>query len=173
MNAVIKPPARSNYPWPQLDVDIASILAEHKHAQIAEVGYGISQENPMLYKANSWRDTPGVDWKKIDCSGYFGFLIAVGTKGACEDFLQRGSVEQREIIEKIGFKKSNVASAGIEDGYLRVAFLPPGQRRAVGHVSLILNGSTIESYGGYGPGSRKWTGNGWQSEALVFVLRKR
>jgi hypothetical protein len=46
-------------------------------------------------------------------------------------------------------------NAGLEDGRLRIAFIAtkPGH---VGHVWLILNGKTIESWGGHGPGRRSW-----------------
>lgn len=92
--------------------------------------------------------------REIDCSGYVRYCMArLGVE------IPDGSQNQRAWFAAQGFKHStyNAGGAGREDGLLRVAFASPKPGDAwPRHVWFVLNGRTIESYGGVGVGSRKW-----------------
>lgn len=95
-------------------------------------------------------------WTRTDCSGYIRWLLHGCTKPAVK--LPEGSVEQREWCEQHALKATSPsykANGGLLDDILRIAFIRPTKRKA-GHVWLVINGRTIESYGGHGPGRRPW-----------------
>lgn len=104
----------------------------------------------------------------VDCSGYTRWLIWHASSGRVT-FVD-GSAQQHEQAEHAGFKRSSVEAGKMRDGALRIAFLSPEDGGGVGHVALLLNGSTIESHGHHGPDSREWTGEGWQAKTAVYVL---
>ena len=89
--------------------------------------------------------------KRIDCSGYVRWLIYQISGLDIGD----GSWNQRVKIDKLGFKRTAYDNCRLIDGHLRIAFINPEDGKA-GHVWLVKNGNTIESYGGKGPGRRPW-----------------
>jgi len=107
---------------------------------------------------------------RIDCSGFVGWLLtnAMGFDG----LWARGSVEQREWIEPKGFKVSTPDAGMLRDGAVRIAFLPPGPWRPVGHVVLILDGQTLESCGSRGVCRRNWGSEDWMGspDLRLWVL---
>lgn len=107
---------------------------------------------------------------RIDCSGFVGWLLAnaMGFDG----LWAKGSVEQHDWIAAQGFKASSISAGMEKDGAVRIAFLPPGKWRAVGHVVLILDGQTLESCGSRGVCRRNWGSEDWMGspDLLVFVL---
>lgn len=97
---------------------------------------------------------PGVSFTESDCSGFVRWLIYAASIGKVK--MPTGSVLQREWCEENGFKRTDYnLHARLEDSRLRVAFINPGGGK-VGHVWLVINGQTIESYGGHGAGRRPW-----------------
>ena len=103
----------------------------------------------------------------IDCSGFTRILVYK----ACGTVIPDGSWHQREYLRKSRFKQSTVDAGKLKDGMLRMFVLPQQPGPGVGrHVGFILNGMTYESYGGNGPGSRAWTGRGYQAKCEVFVI---
>jgi cell wall-associated NlpC family hydrolase len=103
----------------------------------------------------------------IDCSGFHRLMIFKLAGVAIPD----GSWNQGEYYRENHFKPSTVDAGKLKDGILRAAILPQQPGPGVGrHIVFILNGRTYESYGGNGPGSRSWTGRGWQGKCKVFVL---
>jgi hypothetical protein len=93
--------------------------------------------------------------KSIDCSGYARLLVYHCTDG--ETIMPDGSFNQNEWCKTQGFKRTEYKNASLSDDRLRIAFIrPPSHNR---HVWLIINGMTIESFGGHGPGRRVWNSN--------------
>ncbi|MCC7229270.1 MAG: C40 family peptidase [Fimbriimonadaceae bacterium] len=107
------------------------------------------------------------DVKEIDCSGYTRLIVSK----ACGEVIPDGSAKQLEWLIENHFKESTVEAGKLKDGILRMFVLPQQPGKGVGrHVGFILNGRTYESYGGHGPGSRPWSGKGYQRKCRVFVL---
>ena len=97
---------------------------------------------------------PGT-FKLSDCSGFVRWLLPL----ICTEHIDipDGSVHQRLWCAKQGFKLTSYkTSAPLKDGRLRIAFIRPKGRK-VGHVWLVLNGHTMESYGGHGIGRRLYS----------------
>lgn len=113
--------------------------------------------------------TPGVDFRKIDCSGFV--REAIRRSETAQLGFPDGSVIQHEWVRGQGFANAPVSSGRALDGLVRIAFLRPQDTSSgIGHVVLIHNGRTLESHGGVGPDSLPWTGAGWQAKAHVYVL---
>lgn len=89
----------------------------------------------------------------VDCSGYARWLIHGATHGKV--LMPDGSWYQQEWCKAQGFKRTDYNHCALSDSRLRIAFIntKPGK---VGHVWLVINGQTIESYGGHGAGRRPW-----------------
>lgn len=107
------------------------------------------------------------DFTKIDCSGFVRWLIHMASGVRMPD----GSWNQRVWCQKQGFKQNPYKSvAGLKDNRLRIAFIDPTKGKS-GHVWLIINGKTIESYGGHGVGRRRWNSLGLYLKAkYCFTL---
>lgn len=89
---------------------------------------------------------------KLDCSGFVQYVLFK----ICGVTTPAGSVEQREWLEKQGYERvSYTQVAGLRDGVLRVAFIPPTKGKR-GHVWFVLNGKTIECYSPAGVNKRPW-----------------
>jgi hypothetical protein len=71
------------------------------------------------------------------------------------------------------FKRTEYTNCVLPDGFLRVAIHRPGGRGgdATGHIWLVVDGHSVESYGGHGPGERPWN-HAWFLEHVddCFVL---
>lgn len=107
------------------------------------------------------------DIKAIDCSGLTKVLIFK----ACGEIIPDGSANQLAWLKAAHFKPSSIQAGKLKDGILRMFVLPQQPGQGVGrHTGFILNGKTLESYGGHGPGRRSWTGRAYQSKCQVFVL---
>jgi hypothetical protein len=89
----------------------------------------------------------------VDCSGYSRWLLYHGSDGGL--MLPDGSWNQLEAIEEKGFSQ-RVYRNVLKDrtGAVYIAFFKP-TRFKPGHVWLLQDGLTMESYGGHGIGSRK------------------
>jgi hypothetical protein len=113
--------------------------------------------------------TPGVQFTKVDCSGFIREAVWLSTNPHVA--FPDGSVVQHDWIRSKGFQRGSVADGGLKDGRLRMAFLrPQDSPQKIGHVVLIYNGRTLESHGGFGPNSRDWTAGGWQAKAYVYAI---
>ena len=96
--------------------------------------------------------------KALDCSGFVRYLIYQATDG--QTTMSDGSHYQRKWCEKQLLTVQEYGKTAYRaDSKLRIAFLsadPPSQ--SYGHVWLIYNGKTLESYSsGKGPGRRPWS----------------
>jgi cell wall-associated NlpC family hydrolase len=96
---------------------------------------------------------PGKDFTSADCSGFVRWLVNAATSG--QTTLPDGSVCQHDWCKAQGFQAVPYSDAAKSDSVLRVAFMAPAGKDP-GHVWLIINGRTVESYGGHGPGRRAW-----------------
>ena len=156
-------PASASFAWPTLDIDLDLLRTLHKRVVKGGDQYGLGDKVPITADSSYVRD------EDVDCSGYVRWLLHRAT-GEVFD-IKDGSYIQHDFVKDIGFKKSTVANGTIKDGVLRIAFLPPGRVGKIGHVSLILNGYTLESHSGTGPDSRLWDVNRrWMSNCDVYVL---
>ena len=103
--------------------------------------------------------SPPNSWKLSDCSGYARYILygcaLIPGKPPVPVELPAGSVQQREWLVAHGWSPCEYAETEFADSVLRIAFIQPIPGRA-GHVWLVINGRTIESYGGHGPGRRRW-----------------
>jgi hypothetical protein len=91
-------------------------------------------------------------WSWADCSGFVRWLLY----GAAGVTLPEGSVEIHDWCRANKFQVVDYRLSGsLMDDRLRIAFINPTQAEP-GHVWLVINGQTIESYGGHGPGRRPW-----------------
>jgi hypothetical protein len=92
----------------------------------------------------------------LDCSGAVRYLLYNATSGQL--VIPDGSWYQREWCEDhlIQIPYGTVANAGRER--LFIAFITAGVNGSgeTGHVWLVHNGKTLESYGGHGIGRRNW-----------------
>lgn len=94
---------------------------------------------------------------QTDCAGFVRWLLYACTNPKAK--LDMGSWYQNQWCAKQNFKDAVYREvAGLKDSRLRIAFIAPGSmgKGSDGHVWLIINGQTIESYGGKGPGRRPW-----------------
>ena len=148
--------------WPVFDVDLKKLVAIHKELDDPGNQYKLGGKWPLAL------DPDQAEGRRVDCSGYVRWLLYHASPEDKRLVIPDGSVVQRDWIEAQGFKVSTVDAGKRLDGYLRMAFLPPGG--GVGHVSLILDGRTLESWGGAGPDSRAWDGLGWQARTVVYVV---
>jgi hypothetical protein len=145
-------------PWEVLPIepgDVPALTAKMKGCR-----YKLGAKAPHL-------DVQLVDVGEIDCSGFTRLIVYK----ACGTIIPDGSYFQLKYLEDCRFKESKVAYGLLADNILRMFVLPQQPGIGVGrHVGFILNGKTYESYGGHGPGSRPWTGKGYQAKCRVFVL---
>jgi hypothetical protein len=96
-------------------------------------------------------DADSADIKQIDCSGFVRWLIYRISGFEMVD----GSFLQRLSLDNLGFQHCNYTDCAKMDDVLRIAFITPEDGKA-GHVFLVCNGQTVESYGGHGVGRRPW-----------------
>lgn len=156
----IIPPATA-FPWTHLEMDIPLLLTLVEKTEQPGDQYGLGAKAPSL-TAHASEIAEG----RIDCSGYFRWLIRRTTGLTIPD----GSFHQMQWLEDCGFKDSSVEGGKLCDGVVRAAYMRPVAQGGVGHIALIHNGRTIESSSKRGPGRRPWTGMGWQSRCRVWVL---
>ena len=154
-------PPTDTFPWPTISVniDLLKLLSDRTVRPGNQYEFG--------GKVSLGADSSLVALVGIDCSGYVRWLVHRATDEAVT--MPDGSAIQHEWVREAGFKESDVASACLLDGALRIAFLAPQGGKA-GHVALIRNGLTFESNGGDGPNRRAWNGKGWQAKTRVYVL---
>ena len=149
----------------QLQIDIARVRKFLNDCITAHprVTYGLGAKVPFHGAV------PGVDFKKIDCSGFVREAIRLATNPSAP--FPDGSVVQHDWVRNKKFQPVTIADGALDDNHVRIAFLRPQDAPShIGHVVLLSAGRTIESHGGVGPDSRPWTGKGWQSKAFVYVL---
>ena len=104
--------------------------------------------------------------KAIDCSGYVRWLLYRISGHDIGD----GSWNQRRVIDEDGFQHCNYADCAKMDDKLRIAFINPSDGKA-GHVWLVINGMTLESYSKNGPGRRPWNNRTLKTKVdYCFVL---
>ena len=129
------------------------------------VTYGLGMKVPFLAAV------PGRDFTQVDCSGFVREAVRLSTSPAAP--FPDGSVVQHDWVRGQGFAAASVADGGKDDGLVRIAFLRPQDLPLrIGHVVLISGGMTLESHGGGGPDSLRWTGSDWQAKASVYVLAR-
>jgi cell wall-associated NlpC family hydrolase len=106
-------------------------------------------------------------WKYTDCSGYVRWLVAQATNQ--EVILPLGSVLQYDWFRRRGYLQVPYSDCIRRDNAIRIAFIKP-RPGSYGHVWLVLNGSTIESYAGVGVGSRAWNTPPLDKADSCFIL---
>lgn len=133
------------FPWPLAPLNVRALTGYLAKCEWLAIGYELGA------KAHSLTAIPP-DYAEIDCSGWVRCAVAVATGG--KTILPDGSVVQREWCERMGLKRSAIPALLLSDGYTRIAFIVPSRAHPVGHVLLVRNRQTLESWGGNGPGSR-------------------
>ena len=126
-----------------IDVDRNKLVDLIKRSQDGHIKYRLGAKCDLLNKPE--------EITHIDCSGYVRWLIYQISGVDIRD----GSWVQRKWIQSQGFKPTDYDNCALNDDRLRIAFMNAQDGKA-GHVWLIANGMTIESYGGKGPGRRAW-----------------
>jgi len=163
-------PPTEGYPWHSLPLD-PERLTRYLGACLAQgVGYELGA------KAHDLGAVPP-DYHAIDCSGWVRAAVAVATNGnpnKAPVILPDGSVCQNDWCAAHDLKRSDFAGCRLRDGLTRIAFIRASTERPVGHVYLVRNGRTLESFGGHGPGSRPVTTHVLSAETTdVYVLAVR
>lgn len=112
----------------------------------------------------------------IDCSGFVRWAIyhasvawinAHGDHAAYPLIIPDGSVVQHDWIDSAGFRRCELVDGRLLDDQLRIAFLRPRDGGGIGHVMLLQNGYTLESFGGTGPGRRKWLSQRFMARCIL------
>lgn len=103
----------------------------------------------------------------VDAPSYLRWLLYKASGEVLK--LPKSIEEQRHWAQSIGFEPGVPADCHKEDGFLRIAFRDASEEWRE-HVTLVLNGQTLESRYGHGPDSREWTGRGY-SQGEVYVLK--
>lgn len=127
-----------------LEINRKRLETEIKQSINAGIKYKLGAKASPLSK--SWESI-----KAIDCSGFVRKFI----HDLCDYDIGDGSYIQRGNISKAGFKPTFYYNCNLNDNRLRIAFMNPVLGKS-GHVWLIINGKTLESFGGHGPGRRDW-----------------
>ena len=130
---------------------------------VPRVHYGLGAKIPSISAV------PGVDFTKVDCSGFVRAAVMRATHPTVN--FPDGSVTQHDWIKSKSFAPTTIDEAQLVDGKVRIGFLEPQDSgEHIGHVVLIRNGKTAESHGGVGPDSRPFNGTGWQAKAKLYLL---
>lgn len=136
--------AAPDYPFPTLKINITALLKMVGRAAGKKYRLG---NKPHLDKTIT-------EWATSDCSGYVRWLLYQVADSHPK--IPLGSWNQAEWCRGEKFKLTSYEKhAGLKDNRLRIAFIKPKLGKS-GHVWLILNGYTIECYGGHGCGRRPW-----------------
>lgn len=100
--------------------------------------------------------TPVSTIENLDCSGLIRYEAFQASGG--DLVLPDGSQAQLDWCRK-NWKQVGYGFCENRDNVLRIAFMTPGVHGvgSIGHVWWIFNGNTLESYGGHGVGSHKWS----------------
>ncbi len=96
---------------------------------------------------------PVTSFKTSDCSGFVRWILYGASHGKVK--ILPGSWYQQKWCREQGFEKVSYSDAALLDSKLRIAFINT-EGGKIGHVWLIINGRSIEAYGGHGVGRRKW-----------------
>lgn len=133
-----------------MPLDTAKLEGGLHQCEAVPVHYGMGDKAPEPFSFPP-------NFHAIDCSGFARWVIFHATGG--DVLMPDGSYVQSDWCEQHGFKKTDYANAANHDGHVRIAFHHPGGRGGdgTGHVWIILNGMSLESYGGHGPGSRSYS----------------
>lgn len=115
---------------------------------LAHVQYGLGDKAAMSEPASSIRT--------IDCSGVVRYALSNATNGVVK--IPDGSWYQRQWCERNLKEVPYATVAGAGADRLFIAFMTAGVNGVgrTGHVWLIHDGKTLESYNGRGVGSRHW-----------------
>ncbi len=93
---------------------------------------------------------------EIDCSGFLQYVLF----HAAHAKIKGGSWYQNKWCEDEGFAAVDYDTAGPRrDNILRLGYFSKKSGMTAGHIWLLLNGETLESYSGgtkHGPGRRPW-----------------
>jgi hypothetical protein len=140
-----------------LPIDVTRLLSTVAQMEAAGIEYGLGSKATL--------GTSIGQIKQIDCSGFVRYAIYAASSGSVR--MPDGSWFQEGWCRQQGFASCNyMQSAGLNDGAVRIAFL----QGTIRHVWLILNGQTMESYGGHGPGRRMWNNSRLTGASPCFLL---
>lgn len=158
------PPTQA-YPWHSAPLDPERLRRYLASCQAKGIGYRLGA------KAEDLLAVPP-DYSEIDCSGWVRAAVAVATDGRL--IMPDGSVNQNDWCEAHDLKRSAYAACRLLDGLTRIGFVRPSPKHWIGHVYLVHQGRTLESWGGHGPGSRPILSHILNAETTdVYVLAVR
>ena len=135
-----------------LTVNIGKLIAYYGSCVAHAVKYGLGAKDPH----------PGTfppRYGAIDCSGFVRTILAYATAGQSATYgMPDGSWMEDNWFKVQGFKPASYQDCANKDGHVRVAIHRPNGRGgdSTGHIWLVYNGESLESYGGHGPGRRPW-----------------
>ena len=164
MTALVKAKTGPLAGYTVMPIDMVKFMAFKQACYAAHVAYGFGSKDP----------NPGsgkIGFTEIDCSGYVRTLLMFAAGGAMSAFPD-GSYTQGEWLAAKGFKPTAASNGANLDGCLRCYVHHPDTLDETGHIFLTINGHTIESFGGHGPGERRWNAmlhSGHTLDALASV----
>lgn len=153
-----------DYPWRTIAINGDALKSLHRRMVLPGDQYGTRAGNKIDLDTTP-EEARG---QLVDCSGYVRWLVYQCSGVAIPD----GSVVQKEWVEGRNFKRSSPAACALRDGIIRIAFLAPREGK-MGHVALVLEGSTVESHFRTGPDSRDVSGLVWLERCSVFAVTKK
>ena len=123
------------------------VLVKWIKATINKGHYHLGKKLAMGMQLSDWHNP------EVDCSG----LVRLFLNRITFDHLiiPDGSWHQNKWAMGYPLRPCDYSDCAKLDDRLRIAFMAPGRGKH-GHVWLCVNGHTIESYGGHGPGRRAW-----------------
>ena len=158
-------PPTQGYPWHSVSLDTERMRRYLGSCQAQGISYALGA------KAKDLLAVPP-DYREIDCSGWVRAAIAVATEGRL--ILPDGSTNQNDWCAANDLKRSAFAACRLQDGLTRIGFIRPSAYHRIGHVYLVHNGRTLESWSGHGPGSRPILSHILSAETTdVYVLAVR
>ncbi len=150
-----------------IDINQAWGFLQDCMTSVPRVRYGLGAKAPNDASQPGAPSPPG--FLAIDCSGFVRSAIRRSTTPEAVGFPDGSVVQHGYVAQR--FPLGIVDDGDLQDGVVRIAFLPPAaEPSGIGHVVLLYNGVTLESHGGVGPDSRTWSALPWRIKTQVYAL---
>lgn len=135
--------------YPNMPIDYDRLTEYLRACEAHGVTYGFGSKCPEAHIGKL-----PIVYGEIDCSGFFRTAICYATNEELTP--PDGSYTQGDWLSAKGYKATKPEYCGLQDGHVRVCVHHPDDLDGTGHIWIVRNGVTTESYGGHGPGSRAW-----------------
>lgn len=135
--------------YTNMPIDASELWTYLKACQAHGVKYGFGAKCP-----ESKIGLLPIPFKEIDCSGFVRTALAYASGNKVK--IVDGSFNQGDWLKAHGYKLTDPDNCALKDNHIRICVHHPDVLDETGHVWIVINGKTLESYSGNGPGSRDW-----------------